>query len=242
MTKKYKLTKNFITTVTGVKLFQIKALKNFLYTINKGDLGGYIESENNLDQDGNAWVYGDAQVYDNAQVYGIAWVLENARVSGYAQVCGGTRVSGNAQVYGYAQVSGDAWVLKNARVGEHKVILFGEVKQSLNNNSDIEADMLHSFNLYPHKGKYILYKWVKSDLTSVHDSSFKYTLGKKAFVRSYDKSTLACSSGLHASVPSYMFPGDVQIACEVALKDIITVQEGKVRCRALKPIRIVRAR
>jgi hypothetical protein len=139
-------------------------------------------------------------------------------------------------------VSGDAWVLKNARVGEHKVILFGEVKQSLNNNSDIEADMLHSFNLYPHKGKYILYKWVKSDLTSVHDSSFKYTLGKKAFVRSYDKSTLACSSGLHASVPSYMFPGDVQIACEVALKDIITVQEGKVRCRALKPIRIVRAR
>ncbi len=37
--------------------------------------------------DGNAWVYGDAQVSGNARVYG------DARVSGNAQVSGNARVS-----------------------------------------------------------------------------------------------------------------------------------------------------
>ena len=49
-----------------------------------GELGGWIESENNLDQYGNAWVSGnarvsdDAQVSGNAQVYGDAWVKKTA--------------------------------------------------------------------------------------------------------------------------------------------------------------------
>ena len=58
-----------------------------------GELGGYIESEGNLQQvSGNAWVSGNAQVYGNAQVSG------NARVYGNARVSGDARVSGNAQV------------------------------------------------------------------------------------------------------------------------------------------------
>ena len=43
--------------------------------------GGWIESEDNLSQEGNAKVYGNAQVYGNALVYGNAWVYGNARVS-----------------------------------------------------------------------------------------------------------------------------------------------------------------
>lgn len=46
-----------------------------------GDIGGWIESEKNLSQDGNARVYGDARVSGNALVYG------NARVYGDAEVC-----------------------------------------------------------------------------------------------------------------------------------------------------------
>ena len=69
---------------------------------------------------GNAWVYGDAQVYGNAWVYGDAQVYGNACVSGNAQVSGNVRVygnaqvSGNARVYGNARVSGDAQVSGNA--------------------------------------------------------------------------------------------------------------------------------
>ena len=107
--KKFKLTSEFIVDISGVKLFRIKALIEF-GNVKAGDLGGYIEKEENLSHMGNAWVSG------NAQVSGDAWVSGNARVSGDAQVFGDARVSGNAQVFGDAQVSGNARVFGNARV------------------------------------------------------------------------------------------------------------------------------
>ena len=133
MMKKYELTTEFITFL-GRKLFRVKALVSF-GDVEAGELGGYIEKESNLDQNGNAWVYGDAQVggdarvsgnawvYGDAQVYGNAWVYGNAQVYGNAwvygdaQVGGDARVSGNAWVYGNAQVYGNAWVYGDAQVG-----------------------------------------------------------------------------------------------------------------------------
>ena len=114
MTKKYSLTKN--TKVwSGITLFQIKAEMSFGSVV-KGELGGYIEKEENLNQNGNAWVSGDAWVYGDAWVSGDARVSGDAWVYGNAQVSGNARVSGNAWVYGNAQVYGDAWVSGNAQV------------------------------------------------------------------------------------------------------------------------------
>ena len=94
--KKYSLTKNK-KVWCGKTLFQIKAEVNF-GNVSKGDLGGYIEKESNLSQDGNAWVSGNAQVSGDARVSGDAWVSGNARVSGNAWVSGDAWVSGNAWV------------------------------------------------------------------------------------------------------------------------------------------------
>ena len=84
--KKYELTAESIVKF-GRVLFRIKALVAFA-DVEEGELGGFIEKEENLDQSGNAWVYG------NAQVSGDAWVY------------------GDARVYGNARVSGDAWVFR----------------------------------------------------------------------------------------------------------------------------------
>nr|DAI14303.1 MAG TPA: Putative transferase, nesg, ydcK, Structural Genomics.38A [Caudoviricetes sp.] len=73
MEKKFELTDNFVINALGIKLFQIKCTKAFK-NANEGDLGGYVEKEENLSQSGDAWVYGDA------------WVSGNARVSGDARV------------------------------------------------------------------------------------------------------------------------------------------------------------
>ena len=114
MSKKYKLTDETIN-LNGVTLYRIEALKYF-GEIKKGDKGGFIESENNLAHEGDAWVsdnahvYGDACVFDNAQVYG------NAFVSGYAQVYGDAFVYGNAWLYDNTRVCGYARVADNARV------------------------------------------------------------------------------------------------------------------------------
>lgn len=56
--KKFKLTSEFIVDISGVKLFRIKALIEF-GNVKAGDLGGYIEKEENLSHMGNAWVSGD---------------------------------------------------------------------------------------------------------------------------------------------------------------------------------------
>lgn len=106
--KKFELTSEFITNIFGTKLFRIKALIEF-GNVKAGELGGFVEKEENLNHEGNAWVYGNAEVYGNARVYGNASVYGDARVYGNASVYGNARVCGDARVYGnadYATVHG----------------------------------------------------------------------------------------------------------------------------------------
>lgn len=112
--KKFELTTDSIKE-NGVTLYRIKALIDF-GDVKAGDLGGYVEKEENLSQYGDAWVSGNALVRGNALVSGNALVYDNAWVSGDALVCGNAQVSDNAQVSGNARVCGNAWVCDNARV------------------------------------------------------------------------------------------------------------------------------
>ncbi len=73
--RKYELTDETIVHF-GHTLHRIRALISF-NDVQAGDLGGWIETEDNLDQDRSAWVYGDARVYGNARVCGDAQVCGN---------------------------------------------------------------------------------------------------------------------------------------------------------------------
>ena len=81
-----------------------------------GKLGGWIESEDNLSQEGNCWVDDDAMVADSARVYGNAKVSLWAKVYNNAQVYGNANVSAFAEVYDNAKVYGGASVYGNAKV------------------------------------------------------------------------------------------------------------------------------
>ena len=62
--KKYELTSEYVE-FDGRKLYRIKALKSFYLcglTVKAGALGGYIEKEENLSQEGNAWIHGNASI------------------------------------------------------------------------------------------------------------------------------------------------------------------------------------
>ena len=107
MAEYYKLREDLSIEFFGHKLFRIECIKE-LKDVKVGDLGGYIEKEENLT--GNAWVYGDAKVSGNARVYGNAEVFGNAEVYGDARVYGDAEVFGDAKVFGNAMVSGDARV------------------------------------------------------------------------------------------------------------------------------------
>ena len=139
--KKYELTNETKTLAGGTVLHRIRALRDIpRFGVEAGELGGFVEGENNLSQDGdawvsgdaevsvyakvygNAWVYGNAKVFGNAEIYGDAlvfgkaWVSGNAKISGDAEVYGNAWVYGDAEVSGYAKVYGNAWVYGDARV------------------------------------------------------------------------------------------------------------------------------
>lgn len=78
--KKFELTTESIYLL-GIKLFRIKALVTF-GCVKKGELGGFVEKEENLDHTGSAWIFGNAKVYGNALVHGDEEVSGNAEVSG----------------------------------------------------------------------------------------------------------------------------------------------------------------
>ncbi|MDR0964497.1 MAG: hypothetical protein LBM60_07775 [Clostridium sp.] len=111
--KKYEFTgeTKLVDTSRGtITLHRIKA--KIAFGIAKvDDLGGWIEKEENLSHEKNAWVGGDAQVY------GDAWVGGNAQVGGDAQVYGDAWVGGNARVYGDARVFSSSHLLVIGPIG-----------------------------------------------------------------------------------------------------------------------------
>ena len=84
MSKKYELTDETMEW-EGHILHRIKALRDFNY-VKAGDLGGWVESEDNLSQYEKCWFYGDAIVCGDAIVYGDAIVCGNAIVCDNARI------------------------------------------------------------------------------------------------------------------------------------------------------------
>ena len=78
--KKYELVE-----VKDSNLYRIKSLKDFA-DVKAGDLGGYVESESNLSQEGSCWIYDDAVVRDKAIVIDHAIICNKALVEDNAIV------------------------------------------------------------------------------------------------------------------------------------------------------------
>jgi len=126
------------TRVGNVTLSRIRALIDF-ENVSAGDLGGYVQSCDNLAQEGNCWIYHDAKVFnkakitdnakvvDNALVYDIATigddstvggnskvfqravVYQNAVIDGYSSIYGQANVFGSIKVSGFVKIHEDAW-------------------------------------------------------------------------------------------------------------------------------------
>lgn len=111
------------------QLHRIRAIVDIDKDVHAGDLGGYVESYENL---GDTIPLGDthAWIYDEAICCNSGFVTQNGKLRGSAIVCGRALVSGSAvvrekailedyavvvagEVYGQARISGNAAVFKN---------------------------------------------------------------------------------------------------------------------------------
>ena len=124
--KKYEITNESIE-FEGKTLYRIKALLDF-DDVKAGDLGGFIECEDNLSNCDKCWIYDDAKVRNNAVLCDKAMAIENAEVSGNARLNGNSyarqhstvtdnaRLTMNAQAWGYATINDDAFLQKDAHI------------------------------------------------------------------------------------------------------------------------------
>jgi len=206
---------------------------------------------------GQAWVYGNAHIYHNARiydnacisgnvnvysfssVYGNAKVYDNVRIHDYACICGNAYISGNADIYENACVFGDAHVGGDAYISERAYVQFSRLNTDL--RKDLKASLRCQCNLIPENNKVIAYKIVYDNLHSLYDNKFVYEVGEIAVCENPQEDNVSCAAGLHFSNLTYWdnradegFDELVYLKAEIDLDDIITIQEGKIRCRKAK--------
>lgn len=123
MEKKYELLKDDVKTLDdSTKLYRIRAVADVSYH-RVGDLGGYVESEDNLSQTGSCWVDASSMVYGKAIVSEDASVDHGSIVRGTSDLKRPTQVAGDASLYNSivfdgASVFGRTY-LKDASIGKN---------------------------------------------------------------------------------------------------------------------------
>lgn len=201
------------------------------------EIYGGVRVRENAEVSGHALVYDYAHIYNNAKVYGnakicnIAEIFGNARVYGHARVYGSAKVSDNAKVYNSAAVCGKALVCDNAEVNKEMKISSG-----IFTTNTLEESIRCQTGLIPCNEEVIAYKQVNKDLTSFYDKNFKYVVGQWAEVENPEISDKSCASGLHFSNATYWdtkvpLCDTTFLIAKIRLEDIITVQQGKIRCK-----------
>lgn len=80
-----------------VVLYRIKSLIAF-NDVPANTLGGFVQSYNNLSQEGNCWIYNNARVVGGAQIKGNAQIREKARVQGNAIINDNVVIKGKSIV------------------------------------------------------------------------------------------------------------------------------------------------
>ena len=137
MEKKYKLTDETIE-FNGVKLYRIEALKDFSL-VKKGDKGGFVQSEKNLSQFDNCWIFDDSKaignslvsrnavlsgnsiICDNAVATGFSWICDHSIVCEKALIANNARIYFNSVVCGNSYVAGDAMLTESRVEGESEI-------------------------------------------------------------------------------------------------------------------------
>ena len=155
MDKKYEFTDE-TKEIDGRILHRIVATKDFyrgnrISIVRKGDLGGFIESEDNLSYDGGSWVMNDSCVYERAHIVGNTLVVGCAHVHGNSLVSEHAHIYGNANIHGDVNISGNATVNGNVHVhGYGCVTICGNahIGGNVNIHGDVNVNISGNATVY----------------------------------------------------------------------------------------------
>ena len=117
--KKYEITE--ISHPSRPKLHRIRAVGFVSKSVWPGAFGGFVESEDNLSQEGDCWIFDDAIACESALVSGDAVLKDQAVACGTALISNHAVVGGKAFIQDYAmilegRVTGNARICGNAKL------------------------------------------------------------------------------------------------------------------------------
>ena len=153
------LTDDFKFVEDGKRVFRIKSLKTFRKPkdsyfgpyeyVEKGELGGYIETISNLSQNGSCWVgseaivYGSSSVTGNSNITGKAVVIDST-IKGYSTISG-TSVIRNSNIKGLARIGGDS-IINGCEITDIRV-MNSHLEDDIFNRYDITKSLKKRFNV-----------------------------------------------------------------------------------------------
>lgn len=139
--KKYTLVKEDTKVVKGHTLYRIKSLKDF-NDVKVGDLGGYVESEDNLSHNGNCWIYDDSTVYDSATtIKDDATVKDNSSVHHYVILSDRCSVDESSEIANDVTISGNVQITNSNIQHDCKIDGIIDIVSSEIQTSDITGDI-----------------------------------------------------------------------------------------------------
>ncbi|WII39673.1 hypothetical protein [Paenibacillus thiaminolyticus] len=120
MTRKYEFTGETSNSIAeGATLHRIRAVRDF-GNVKAGDLGGWIQKEENLNHSGDCWIYdraaafGNARVSGNASLRNEALAYDNAFITDHALIERDASVFGRARIYDRVVVTDRASIYRDA--------------------------------------------------------------------------------------------------------------------------------
>ena len=119
--KKYEITD--IAHPDNPNLHRIRAVTDLNEDVLAGMVGGYVESYDNLDQEGRAWISADAIACENAVVCGDAVLTDHVVAKGCAYV------GNNVMMTGHAIAQDDAAICGGLLMGKSCVCGYAVIRQ-----------------------------------------------------------------------------------------------------------------
>ena len=173
--KKYEILMDKENTIEceGHILHRIKALRDF-NDVREGDLGGYVEKENNLSHYGNCWIYDNAKAMDDSRLYGNSIMYGDSRLYGNSAMYDNSRMYGNSEMYGNSLMYDCSKMYDNSAMHGDSLICDGS---EMHNNSKIydNSEMHNNSKMYGNSEMYdnsrMYGKSVMYNNSEMHDKS-----------------------------------------------------------------------
>jgi len=125
---KYEILEQAHQLPDGRKVYRIKAVRDF-GNVKKGEIGGFVEADDNLSHDGLCWIANDAMALGRSRISGDALLRDRARIGDRVMLTDHCIVQDDARLsefvfaYGHCTIGAQSMLAGAVTVRDHTLIL-----------------------------------------------------------------------------------------------------------------------